>query len=137
MNKMHEDQQEEIKKLLTDHQWTHAVTIHAREPTWGSLWLSITDGFQKICIDNPDLKYWVVGARGSLNDAPHYHGVVYWPAMVADPEFARKQMRKYFREVNHPYVKPIKENLGGLAGWLDYIANQAVNETTITNIGEE
>jgi hypothetical protein len=77
MNKMNEDQQEEIKKLLTDHQWTHAITIHAREPTWGSLWLSITEGFQKICIDNPDLKYWVVGARGSLNDAPHYHGLVY------------------------------------------------------------
>lgn len=136
MNQMTEDQQEEIKKLLADHEWTHAVTIHAREPTWGGLWLSITDGFQRICIDDPSVKYWVVGARGTFTDKPHYHGLAYYPTMAADPELGRQQIRKSFREVNHPTVKPLNDAVGGLTGWVDYTVKQAVNETTITNIGE-
>jgi hypothetical protein len=117
-----------IATELQNHRWSHAITIHAREPTWGSLWLSITEAFDRLRIDGAELKYWVIGARGYVTDKPHYHGIIYYERI------ARRQFNRCFRGVNSPSLVPLYELGNGTDGWLGYVLKQALTDTTITNL---
>ena len=72
------------------------------------------------------MKYWLIGAQGYVTEKPHYHGVIYYERLT------RRQFNRSFKEVNAPVLRPITD----LPRWVDYCTKQAVNETTITNIGE-
>lgn len=126
MTRLNEYDRIKTLNVLTQYQWTYAVTIHAREPTWGGLWLSITQAMGDLCIDDTSTKYWMIGAQGFVTDKPHYHGVLYYERLT------RRDINRRFKEVNSPILRPITD----IARWVDYCTKQGVNETTITNIGE-
>jgi hypothetical protein len=121
------EQQTTMNKLIK-HEWSHAITIHALDPTLGGLYLSITDAFTKLQTKYPDIEYWVVASIGSINENPHYHGVV-----KMHEELSKKELKRNFKGCTSPTIK----NLYDKERWLDYVLKQGLSETTITTMEKE
>ena len=125
MKKMNAYEQQTTMNKLINHEWTHAITIHALDPTLGGLYLSITDAFNELQAKYSDIEYWLVASIGSINEKPHYHGVV-----KMEKKVSKRELKSLFRGCTAPTIK----NLYDTERWLDYVLKQGLRETTITTM---
>jgi hypothetical protein len=125
MNRMNVLDQMNAMTLLRQNAWTHAISVDARDPTLGGLWLSITQAFARLLKKDPSLRYWLTASIGSITEKPHYHGVL-------TTVLPQREIRAAFKECNAPTLRELYD----ANRWYDYTVKQGLNETTITNVGE-
>jgi hypothetical protein len=125
MNTMNEEQRLETMMMLRETEWTHAISFDARDPTLGGLWLSITEGMERLKKKEPELCYWLAASIGDRTEKPHYHGVM-------RTALSQNVIVKAFKECNEPTIKTLYNR----ERWYDYVVKQSLTETTITNIQE-
>ncbi len=125
MNKLNEYQRTSAMMLLRENEWTHAISFDARDPTPGGLWLSITDGMERLKKKDPTMQYWVAASIGEKTEKAHYHGVIF-------SGLSNNVIEKAFKECNEPTLK----SLYHAERWYDYVVKQSLVGTTITNVKE-
>ena len=125
MNPMTIEQKKQTMLMLRVNEWTHAISVDARDPTLGGLWLSITDGMERLTKKEPTIRYWLAASIGGLMEKPHYHGVIYTALPL-------NVIHQAFKECNEPTMKVLYDK----DRWYDYAVKQSLQQTTITNLQE-
>ena len=123
INKMTIEQRTQTMMMLRANKWIYAISVDARDPTLGGLWLSIIEAMGKLTEKEPEFRYWLAASIGGLTEKPHYHGVIY----TALPQTV---IYKAFKQSNEPTLKVLYEK----DRWYDYAVKQALQGTTITNL---
>lgn len=126
MRRMNQYEQMKWRQRLQRYEWTSTFSVTGLDATLGGLWLSSVEGLTKAQAIDPTVRYWLVGSVGVLKETPHYHGLFYCETLTV------RELNKAFRGCNAPYRTPITN----LEGWCNYITEQAVEDTIITNLGE-
>ena len=125
MNPISEHERLQAMMTLRKHEWVYAMSVDARDPTLGGLWLSITEGMERVIKKEPECRYWLAASIGLLTEKPHYHGVIY----TALPQTV---IYKAFKQCNEPTLKVLYDR----ERWYDYAVKQSLQKTTITNLQE-
>jgi hypothetical protein len=126
MKPMSQEERTKAMMLLRENEWTHAISFNARDPTFGGLWISITEGMERLKKKEPEIRYWMAGSdEGFFTEKAHYHGVIY-------SRLSQNVIEKAFKECNEPELKPLYH----AERWYDYVVKQSLKDTTITNYRE-
>lgn len=125
MNTMNGNERLQTMTMLRAYEWTYAISVDARDPTLGGLWLSITEGMERLTKKESECRYWLAASIGLLTEKPHYHGVIY----TALPQ---NVIHKAFKQCNEPTLKVLYDR----ERWYDYAVKQSLQQTTITNLQE-